>query len=365
MATCVNGLPIELRDTLWDFGASSVKPLAVLATGMITGVGFDAPSSCAAMRCALDRFEETRFMDNGGKWIIGSEIPLDPSVRGREKQLRMTASVITECLPALQGISPSEVPILLCVAEAYRPGRIEELDQSLLVDTSKQLKIRLHPASVVIANGRVGGVEAVRLASELIEQGVPQCLIVGVDSFLVGATLSSFEEKYRLLTSENSDGFIPGEAGAAVLLGPAEGRGPQVTCLGVGFGQEPATVESEAPLRSDGFAEAIRLAMQDGGTTFRDVDYRICDVNGEQYGFRDASLGLSRTMRILKPTFEIWHPADCIGEIGAAIVPCVLGVAQAAAIKGYAPGKGALCHFGNDDGARAAMIVRYLENGVA
>ncbi len=342
-----------------------MKPLAVLATGMITGVGLDASSSCAAMRCALDRFEETRFMDKGGEWIIGSSVPLDPPSRGREKILRMTASVIAECFSSLQGLSPSKVPILLCLAEADRPGRIEGLDQSLLIDVSKQLKISLHPASGVIANGRVGGVEAIRRAGELIDQGYPHCLIVGVDCFLVGPTLASFEEKNRLLTSLNSDGFIPGEAGAAILLGPTDGGAHQMLCLGIGFGRENATVESEEPLRADGLAEAFRAAINDAGCSFEKVDYRITDANGEQYRFKEAALAMSRTMRVLKPEFDIWHPADCIGEIGAAIVPCAVGVARAAAAKGYAPGQGALCHFGNDDGERAAMILRYSDSGAA
>lgn len=339
-----------------------MKPLAVLATGMITGVGLDAPSSCAAMRSALDRFEETRFMDRGGKWIVGSTAPLNPSSRGREKIVRMTASVISECLPALQGEDASQVPIVLSVAEPGRPGRVEGLDQSLLRDVAKQIGIRLHPESTVIANGRVGGAEAVCRAEQLIEQGARFCMVAGVDSFLVGATLAAFEAKNRLLTSKNSDGFIPGEAAAAVLLSPADkGTEGQFQCLGVGFGMEKATVESDEPLRGDGLAQAFRAALDAAGCSFEKVDYRITDANGEQYHFKEATLAMSRTMRVLKAKFDIWHPADCIGEIGAAIVPCVIGVSRAAALKGYAPGKGALGHFGNDNGARAAMVLRLSE----
>ena len=43
------------------------------------------------------------------------------------------------------------------------------------------------------------------------------------------------------------------------------------------------------------------------------------------------------------------HPARTLG----------MGLALAAARKGYAPGPGVLCHFSNDDGKRAAMILRY------
>ena len=38
--------------------------------------------------------------------------------------------------------------------------------------------------------------------------------------FLVAATLNAYNETRRLLTADNSDGFIPGEAGAAALIAP-------------------------------------------------------------------------------------------------------------------------------------------------
>jgi 3-oxoacyl-[acyl-carrier-protein] synthase-1 len=91
------------------------------------------------------------------------------------------------------------------------------------------------------------------------------------------------------------------------------------------------------------------------------VHYRLTDLSGEQYGFKEAALALSRTLRQRKLRFDLHHPADCIGEVGAAIGPCILGVARAAAEKGYAPGPGILCHLGSDDGARAALILRYQQ----
>ena len=54
----------------------------------------------------------------------------------------------------------------------------------------------------------------------------------------------------------------------------------------------------------------------------------------------------------------MWHPADCIGETGAASLPGMLAVALVAARKGYAAGDPVLVHSGNDDGRRAAIVVR-------
>ena len=325
---------------------------------MITGVGLSAPATCAAFRAALSQFAETRFMDRGGEWLIGSAVPLDPPWRGLKKLEVMATSAISECLTAAGDVDPKRLPLLLCVAELERPGRIGNLE-SLPDRVQAALRVRFDSRSALFSRGRVGGIAALDTARKLIhEEGVPFCLLAGVDSFLVGATLAAYEAEHRLLTSANSNGFIPGEAGAAVLLGPPAAAG--LRCVALGFGRETATVESDEPLRADGLVEAFRALKTDGGVTLDDADYRFTDCNGEQYGFKEDRLAISRTLRKLKPRFDHLHPADCIGEVGAAVVPCVLGLALAAARKGYAPGRGVLGHFSNDGEDRAALLLRHL-----
>jgi 3-oxoacyl-[acyl-carrier-protein] synthase I len=335
-----------------------MQPVAVLASGMVTGVGLNAPSSCAAIRCAIDNFSETRFMDNGGEWIIGSQVPLEQPWRGLPKLIHMVVPAIRECLAQTGDVRPEMIPLLLCVAEKERPGRLQGLDDELFHDVEADLSVHFHPRSRVIAHGRVGGALALVEARRLIyEERLPLCLIAGVDSFLVAATLEAYQEKDRLLTSKNSNGFIPGEAGTAVLVGPPlASNEPELLCLGIGAGQESATIDSEEPLRADGLVTAFRAAFADAGTTIDDLDFRLTDSNGEQYWFKEAALAMTRTLRAIKFGFDIWHPADCIGETGAAIGPCVLGVALAAMRKHYAVGPGVLCHFGSDEGERHALI---------
>ncbi|MGO9599191.1 MAG: hypothetical protein ACLP7Q_14480 [Isosphaeraceae bacterium] len=345
--------------------------LAVLGSGMMTGVGLSSPATCAAMRAAISGFAETRFMNKSGEWVIGCPVPLEPPWRGRVKLAHLAAPAIEECLSFAGNVQPDAIPLLLCIAEKERPGRLEGLDEDLLPEIQKLLGRRFHPRSTVLARGRVGGAVAVDLARTLIhEERIPLCLVAGVDSFLVAATLNAYEAKSRLLTSNNSNGFIPGEAGAAVLLGPPSTAGqPELRCLAIGFGREKATVDSEEPLRADGLVEAYRAMCIDGGVTLDDADYRYTDCNGGQYGFKEDRLAFSRTVRKLKARFDHLHPADCIGEVGAAVGPCVLGLALTAARKGYAPGNAelsppsqcVLCHFSNDEGDRAAMLLRYFD----
>ena len=333
--------------------------LAVQNCGMVTSVGLSAPASCAAIRCGLANFQQTRFMDGYGQWITAAEVPLENPWRGRAKLVHMAAEAVQETISDLSEGDIRETILLLCLAEESRPGRIPGLDQNLLREVQKVIGRQFHSQSMVLANGRVGGGQAIEIAMSAISSG--QCrygLVVGTDTFLVATTLAAYEKENRILTEHNSDGFIPGEAGAAVLLAPVRrAKSASIIITGCGFGLEKAHIRSEEPLRGDGMAEAIKNALSMSGKELGDLSYRICDISGEQYYFKEAALALLRVLRKRKEAFDIWHPAECIGETGAAIVPVVLAVASAAVNKGYSKGRGILCHFANDDGQRAAIIV--------
>src|ERR1017187_7875776 len=145
----------------------------------------------------------------------------------------MVVPAIRECLAQTGSVGPEKIPLLLCVAETERPGRLEGLDDELFSDVQTELGVRFHARSAVIPRGRVAGGLAMLQARQLIhEERLPFCIIAGVDSYLVSSTLAAYEEKNRLLTSQNSNGFIPGEAGAAVLVGPQSSIG--LLCLGIG-----------------------------------------------------------------------------------------------------------------------------------
>lgn len=336
-----------------------MKQLAILAAGMVTPVGFNWASSCAAMRAAIDGGVETRFMFDG-QWITGRPAPFNENYRGRERLLRMAEGAIRECLDAAGDIPAHEIPLLLCLAEPERPGGYTMADAYLLEEVQERLGIKFHSDSCIITRGRIGGVEALERADTLLKGRIPLLIVAGVDSFLNTATLTAYHALGRLKTEANSDGFIPGEAGAAVLLGVAgKANVPTLMCQGTGWGKEPAFNGSEKPLRADGLVQAVRNALQDSQCTYNDLDFRITDISGEQYGFKEAALSLLRTMRALKCDFDLWHPAEYIGEAGAAIVPMILGVALAAVQKGYALGPGMLCHAAADTEDRAVFILRY------
>jgi 3-oxoacyl-[acyl-carrier-protein] synthase-1 len=279
--------------------------------------------------------------------------------RGTERLGKMLQMAIVECLGNLQ-LEPQSLPLLLCVAERDRPGRHDRLAADLVKALQVNNGLIFHPTrSAVIEQGRVGAAIALAHARKLItEDGVAQVLVAGVDSLLERRALRVYEERDRLKTSVNSNGFVPGEAASAILLGQAAGE-EDLLCVGLGYGLEQATVEGTVPSRAEGMTVAINDALRDAQCEMADLDFRITDNSGEQYYFKEAALALARTLRQRKEEFDIWHPADCIGEVGAAIGPALLVVALFAARKGYAAGNNILCCTGNDSGRRACAVLRY------
>jgi 3-oxoacyl-[acyl-carrier-protein] synthase-1 len=333
--------------------------LPIVASGMVTPVGFHAASSCAAIRVGIDGFQETRF-EFDGDFIRGGVVSVD-DVASRDKLAWMAVSAVDQCLTRDPRASREDTAIALCVAELERPGRFPGLDDALLAQVCSRVEQpeRLGAHRKLFQSGTLGAVQALVWADEIFTRGAADhCVVAGVDSYLSGPTLASFHAAGRLLTAKNSDGFIPGEAAAGVLLSRSSAAPVAVECVGIGWGQEPALPGSGEPLRADGLTQAYRAALQAAGCGFPALDYRLADIAGEQYAFKEAALALLRTMRVRKEAFTIWHPADCVGRVGAASVPLVLGVALAAARKSYSPGPGALCHFTDDTGLRAAAVLR-------
>lgn len=342
------------------------RPLTIVGSGMVTGVGLNAMSSCAAVRCAMDNFQETRFMGSNGDWIIGSSVPLGQSCHGIAKLSDMLVHVIKECISTNSQFVLDQVPLLLCVAEKDRPGRLQDLNTKLLLDAQDKLGVCFHRLSAIIDQGRVSIAVALKYAQQLLyEEKCPAVMIAGVDSLLVGESLRNYGEKERILNKQNSNGFIPGEAAAAILVQASEmNQEPQLLCRGIGYGNEKSTIDSEdIPSRADGLVQAMRGALSEAGCDMGATDFRICDVSGELYSFKEAATALLRVLRQRKVFYDLWHPADCIGEVGAAIGPVMLGVLLHAMREGYSPGNNVMAHVGNDDGRRAAMILSYETAG--
>lgn len=336
------------------------RSITVLGTGLVTSVGFTAAACCCAFRAKITNPFETNFIDSSGDWIMAHQVNLDRPCTGLTKLTKMAALVIEEALQDINRDQWHRLPMLLCVAETERPGRMAGLDDLLFKQIQDELGVSFASSSAVVPYGRVSVAMALAQARILLESTkISGVLIVSADSLLSEFTLNHYEREDRLLTESNSNGFMPGEGAGALWVGAGGGRASQLLCTGIGFGHELAHIDSGEPLRAEGLTNAIKASLNDSERQMHDMDFRITDNSGEQYYFKEATLALSRTLRQRKEAFDIWHPAECIGEAGAVSGVAVIAAAREACFKGYAPGHNILTHWANDAGQRAAVILEF------
>lgn len=342
----------------------STKPIVIKATGIVTGVGLDTLSSCAAMRASIDNFQEIQFKDLAGEWIQGCKVPMEEPWGGLAKLVKMLIMALEECVTNGK-IALSEVPILLCLSEKNRLGWHPEIKYQLLNAVQDELGVKFHKATQVFEVGRIGGLVAFNHARNMIyQQGFEQVLIAGVDSLLNIKYLKMLEEKQRLLTSLNSNGFVPGEAASVVLVSKlAKADRKQLLLLGQGFAVEPITIDTEnLPFKAEGMVNAVRKSLENSGVSMDEVGFRIVDVSGEQYLFKEAALVVAKLYRGRdRDVIPVWIPNEYIGEVGAATVGIGVASIKTAFEKGYDEGSTVLQHCSNDNGQRGAAIYKFIE----
>jgi 3-oxoacyl-[acyl-carrier-protein] synthase-1 len=333
---------------------------------MVTPLGFNAPASLAALRAGISGVRRVPWTDfEAGESLRGGKVALPQWWEGLGKLAELATPAVYECLRAAEPVQPGEIPILLGVADRGRPARVAGLEENLLSEIEHRLELPRHPQSAVFPHSQTGCVHALAKADRLLAEGRARlCVVAGVDSFLSQRTLDAYMKERRIMTASNSNGFFPGEAGCAVLVGPTNTRPDELRIIGSAVGSESATVGSTKPLRGEGMTQVVKAALTSAGVSLKDVAFRLTDLSGEHYKFKEAlfaSLRLNRGSR--RDVLDLWHPIEYLGEVGAAILPCLLALARHAGQFGYAPGPLALCHVGSDDGQRAAFVLALPHSG--
>jgi len=331
-------------------------PIDIVSIGMVTAVGLDAPSACAAMRAHLDGFQETRFLGAGGDWLIGAPVPLPRNWIGEKRMAHLAAGAICEAFEAAPE-ARGKTALILCLAEENRPGRPAPDGARLLNWIAEIAECPPHGRSRIVAHGRPSGHVALEQARRTLAAGeAPYVMIAGVDSYLTAGAVTHYLADNRLLTPDNPNGFIPGEAAAAVLC--ARHGGGLMRLLGLGLAREAAYLYNRAdlPFRGDGMTNAYRAALAEAGIGMNGIGYRISDLIGESYFFKQSALASLRLVRGHHGFQDFWSPTESVGNVGAAVVPMMAGMAMTAARKGYGAGEPVLIEASGDDGACGAAV---------
>lgn len=335
----------------------TTPPLFVVGAGACTAIGMSLAATDCALRAGMDHFQESDFVCRNGDPIRVARLP-DQSLWGKRRLARWAACALEDCLRTAQPpLDLGQVPLLLLAAERARPHSDDDRYRQIYTELETVLGARLHPHSRIVTLGRTGIGAALQLAQQwLTAAQVAEVVILGVDSYLDAATINHYLAQRRLLTYDNSQGFLPGEAAAAVriALTPAPGA---LRIDGIGFGEEPGRIDGSVPSRATGLSRALRQALQQAAMTPDAFDLRLSDQNGESFYAREAANAFTRLGNDGLGKLATLTLADCVGEVGAALGPLMLGWAKCLFQRADTTGDSALAHLAGDDGTRVALAL--------
>ena len=349
--------------------------LEVISAGALTPVGLTSAQTCTAVRAGICAFAESEFLMFGveRESVVAASVPLRPRPSASTPSGRFSALAriaLRECLQNGR-LDASRTALLLGVPEAHRISRFRDWFDEDLVEALRTRVVRaFHPSSTILPYGNISAFAALVKARELLQASVVDaCIVGGVDSFVNDADIEEVKRTWRLHRDGEANGLVPGEAATFVaVVHPGRRPGTQALGLiaGIGLDREnpDTTVLSDGHPTGKGLVRALRKAVQDAGLPESVVGLRLSDLNGERYGAMDSMLALSRFYRAYRDGLDIWHPAECVGETGAAVGALLIQMACHGFARRYAPSDTAMCEAASESGHRGACVVRSIESAL-
>jgi len=347
--------------------AAMNEQVFITGLGANTPVGRGAWSSAAAVRAGISGFTQHPYMiDTAGEPMRAAIAPwLDIGLAGVDRFEALLFPAMDEALSVVAAppATPSRWAIALGLPSP-RPGLGEDIGTELTSRLGRRFS-SVFGSMAVFAAGHAAGLLGVQAACRKLARGaLDACVVAGVDSWLEPETLEWLEQCEQLHGAgplNNAWGFVPGEAGAALLLvnesaARTLGLQPLAAVLGVGSAHEPKRIKTETVCIGEGLTAAFRaaLATLPAGSKVTDI---YCDMNGEPYRADEFGFTALRTKEHFESASDFVAPADCWGDVSAAggLLHAVL--ACAAARKGYAAGPLAFVWASAEMGERAAALL--------
>ncbi|HXI56145.1 MAG TPA: hypothetical protein VNO55_08805 [Polyangia bacterium] len=340
---------------------------------LLTAVGNDARQTCASIRAGVSRIAEYPFfapttLDPG--WDEQEPVMV-AAVKTVPFELPLRARLVALGAQVLRAL-PGQVPLTradlaqtaLLVALPWADDAVKEaqIPTRLVPELLHACGLPDFPVMRTVAGGHTAVFELIELAEKLLaQQQAASAIVLAVDSYLGGQRLALLDQAWRLRSARNVDGFVPGEAAAALFIETqtaARRRAGKVAALigSVGRGSEPNLVTSDDQSTGRGLTDAIDQAFAESTTTGL-CPWVLCDMNGESYRAYEWGLARTRIPARLGSVGRLVHPADCIGDVGAVTGAVLLGIAAGGFARNYAPAGEALLWTASDGPTRAAVCV--------
>jgi len=351
---------------------SQLDKLYIAATGMITPVGFNTQMTVAAVNAGISAYAESDYYNKKDKPMTAAFVPDDalPELKDElqtmgfkadeKRMIRLSHIALSEIAPSLPKDTP--IPLFLAGPENIpaRPSPITtKLIQSIQIQSDLQIDIE---SSRYIAAGRAGVIKAIDLAFKYLSVTDATCVLVGgVDSYNNTGLISHLDVEDRILALNIADGFALGEAAGFLLLAkmPHQSFLP-VTVSQPGLSQEEGHRYSDSPYRGDGLTQAVGQVLH--YSSLPKIEQIYSSMNGENFFVKELGVLSIRHAKNLHEDYQVNHPADCYGDIGAATGAVLIGL-SAIKLANKSKGVNHMVCCSSDMAERGVVCVSSLDRG--
>jgi 3-oxoacyl-[acyl-carrier-protein] synthase-1 len=326
-------------------------PLAITAMGAVTAVGDNLPLTVASIYTHAQRFETLAGVGADGQRVVGARAPIGTELEGIDRLRGLALLALRECAAHLGDL---RVPLVICAPPLAVFGRDARwFLRQVIADSELPIDF---DASQVIEGERGAHVRAIAIAARLVSsESWPACLLLAVDSLITPARVARDLAAGRFAGDHNLTGFVPGEAGAALLLSPrgvGTGAGAAAVIAGLADVAGGPAFETGAAVLAEAADRALAAVRLSGAALGA-----IChDGGGDWAQIEELALADGRPPLSVAPHAQRFLPAISTGDVGAAS-----GVLSMALLS-FLIGKGvirrpALALSSTDGPARAAVVL--------
>ena len=375
---------------------------SIHAHSLITSLGHDAATSCAAARaglsraCAIPEIEFTFQVTGEAEPVIAHAVPfLTRGFEGHARLQRLLFAGLSELKKQLNEdlLRPGPIAFYLSLPDPARTVRGHELLSSdgLRADCIERAnELGDEPADTEFAHrllavaaaqadwpgeiniryvslaGHAGGLHCIAMARKELDAGHITTAVIGAaDSLLDSETIAWLHSTNRLKLSGMPVGIMPGEASAFLVLSNNP-RENDAEITGVGISTEAKTLWSGATSVGEGLASALEQVAEIAQWKLNSPAWVICDQNGEIYRANEWGHTATR-LRGAWPALErpiAWMPAASFGDTGSASSLVAICVALQASKRKYAPADSAVVMSSSEGDSRAALVVNLKQDPV-
>ena len=347
------------------------REVYICGVGAPTPLGFDASASAAAVRGAISAIgAHPFFVDKAGEPMsLARDAGLDTDAGVARGMEVMLLSAIAESLG--DTFDAPEIHHIHCWLGLpdLKPGINSDLTQ--LLSSAVSNTFGFVPAAIhALSFGHSAGLMAMQVAAQKISDGeLDVCLAAGVDSYHDPDTLEWLDQNGLLMSSENRNGFPPGEAAGACLLASRSVIDHYrlrilANIMAATTALEHHTIRGTEVCIGEGLTAALQGVIDTLSLPRQAVTATYCDLNGERYRNEEFVYALLRLQEAFVDAHDYQCPADCWGDVGAASGPLFASLAIAAGQRGYAKGVYPMMWAGSESGQRTAILLKLAQHSL-